>query len=111
MPTWNYEVVHVHGRLVAHDDPDWVERLVRDLTDRHEATMPAPWSIDDAPAAFTAQMLRAIVGVELVATRVEATRKLGQNRSEADQRGTIDGLRAQGDRRSTAVADAMGRDR
>ncbi len=24
VPTWNYEVVHAHGRLIAHDDPVWV---------------------------------------------------------------------------------------
>ena len=36
VPTWNYEVVHAHGTLVAHDDVEWLERLVRDLTERHE---------------------------------------------------------------------------
>ena len=30
VPTWNYEIVHIHGRLAAHDDVVWVERLVRD---------------------------------------------------------------------------------
>ena len=32
VPTWNYVTAHVYGRLVVHDDPDWVEDLVRRLT-------------------------------------------------------------------------------
>jgi transcriptional regulator len=28
VPTWNYEVVHVHGEFVAHDDRAWVEQLI-----------------------------------------------------------------------------------
>ncbi|HEX2755352.1 MAG TPA: FMN-binding negative transcriptional regulator, partial [Candidatus Limnocylindrales bacterium] len=37
VPTWNYITAHVHGRLVVHDDPAWVEANVRALSDRHEA--------------------------------------------------------------------------
>jgi predicted FMN-binding regulatory protein PaiB len=32
VPTWNYEVLNVYGRLVAHDDVDWVLNLVTMLT-------------------------------------------------------------------------------
>ena len=49
VPTWNYEVVHAHGKLVAHDDVEWLERLVRDLTERHERANAEPWAVDDAP--------------------------------------------------------------
>ena len=81
VPTWNYVTAHIYGRLVVHDDPDWVGALVRRLTDRYEADNPLRWSVDDAPAAFVAGQLRAIVGVELVISRVEAKAKLSQNRS------------------------------
>jgi transcriptional regulator len=37
--------------------------------------------------------LRAIVGVELVVTSVEAKQKLSQNRSELDREGVVTGLR------------------
>jgi transcriptional regulator len=40
--------------------------------------------VDEEPARFIAGQLRAIVGVELVITRVEAKRKLSQNRPAAD---------------------------
>ena len=82
VPTWNYEVVHLHGRLSTHDEA-WTEQLVRDLTDHHEAAMPSPWSVDDAPPEYVARMLKAIVGVSLEVTGIEAKRKLSQNKSPA----------------------------
>ena len=102
VPTWNYTLVHVHGTLRVHDDPAWLDRLVRRLTDRHEASNPAPWSVDDAPPAFHAGQLRAIVGVEVEISRVEAKFKLSQNRPATDVDGVIEGLRARGDEASAA---------
>lgn len=110
VPTWNYEVVHLHGRLVTHD-PDWTMQLVRDLTDHHEAEMPAPWSVDDAPDAYTQGLLRAIVGISLEISRVEAKRKLSQNKPPGDLDGAIAGLRSADRRGAHAVADAMDRHR
>jgi transcriptional regulator len=108
VPTWNYEVVHLRGRLVVHDDAAWVGRQIRDLTDRNEAPLANPWSVDDAPDGFIEQMQRGIVGVELQVTAIDAKRKLSQNRAPADLAGAVDGLRGRGDGRSGAVADAMG---
>jgi transcriptional regulator len=97
VPTWDYVVVHVHGELVAHDDPDHVRSLVERLTDHHEAGRPTPWSVADAPADFVDNQLRAIVGVELRIARVEAKAKLSQNRSVADVDGVVAGLHEAGE--------------
>ena len=97
VPTWNYITAHVYGELVVHDDPVWVEDLVRRLTGKHEADQEHPWSVDDAPRAFIEGQLRAIVGVELVVSRIEAKAKLSQNRPAADVAGVIAGLRERGD--------------
>jgi len=104
VPTWNYVRAHVYGQLVVHDDVEWTERLVRQLTDDREQGIEPPWSVDDAPAAHIAGQLRAIVGIELLVTRIEAAFKLSQNRSADDVAGAIAGLRARGE---TAVAEAM----
>ncbi|HET6504259.1 MAG TPA: FMN-binding negative transcriptional regulator [Amycolatopsis sp.] len=103
VPTWNYVTAHVYGNLVVHDDPAWVNDLVRRLTDHHESRGPAPWSVDDAPPEFVEGQLRAIVGVELVISRVEAKFKLSQNRPDADIEGVITGLEARGDTESAAA--------
>lgn len=110
VPTWNYEVVHLHGRLAAHD-PAWTRQLVRDLTDHHEAGLPTPWSVDDAPDDYTEGLLGAIVGISLEVTRVEAKRKLSQNKASGDLDGAIAGLRSAERRGSHFVADAMDRHR
>lgn len=104
VPTWNYVVVQAHGRLRIHDDPAWLEENVRRLSIKHEAERAEPWSVDDAPAAYVAGQLRAIVGVELLIDRLEAKTKLSQNRSTDDIDGVIDGLEADGER---AVSAAM----
>ena len=110
VPTWNYEVVHLHGRLVTHD-PAWTLQLVRDLTDHHEAGMPMPWSVDDAPETYVEGLLKAIVGISLDVTRVEAKRKLSQNKPPGDLDGAIAGLRSEDRHGARAVADAMNRHR
>jgi transcriptional regulator len=101
VPTWNYITTHVYGGLSIHDDSEWVERNVRALTGKHEAVRWPRWSVDDAPAQFVAGQLRAIVGVELVISRIDAKFKLSQNRSHDDVDGVIAGLEAE-DRREMA---------
>jgi transcriptional regulator len=111
VPTWNYVTAHVHGRLLIHDDPGWVETNVRALSDRHEAQREAPWSVDDAPERYIAGQLRAIVGVELAIDRIEGKFKLSQNRSDEDIAGAIDGLEAVGERDVSGAMRALERGR
>src|ERR1035438_2757262 len=109
VPTWNYVTAHVYGQLVVHDDPHWVEDIVRRLTAKHEAArltspgQPPAWSVDDAPRAFIEGQLRAIVGLELQITRIEAKAKLSQNRPLSDVAGVVAGLTARGDDRNAAA--------
>ena len=92
MPTWNYVTAHVTGEFVVHDDAAWVEQLVRDLTAWHERDFEPPWQVDDAPPRYLAGQLRAIVGIEVRITAIEAKFKLSQNRSQADISGVAAGV-------------------
>ena len=107
VPTWNYDVVHVHGELVAHDDAAWVEQLVRDLTELNESSLPDQWSVDDAPPDYIDKMVRGIVGVELFVDALEGKRKLSQNRSAEDVAGILIGLDTTRGRGAASIADAM----
>jgi len=71
VPTWDYDVVHVHGTLRAVDDAQWLRNLVTYQTNRHETAQPHPWSVDDAPRDYTEALLKAIVGIEIVVDRIE----------------------------------------
>ena len=112
VPTWNYEVVHAHGTVRIHDDPEWVRELVSDLTDHHEAArhdldVAPQWAVTDAPSDFIDKQLRAIVGVEIEITRLDGKRKLSQNRSDADRLEVIVGHAASPAERDRALAEAM----
>jgi transcriptional regulator len=109
VPTWNYLTVQAHGTITTTHDPDWLIPHVGRLVARHEGRRPDPWALTDAPEDYIRSQARAIVGLELRITRLEAKAKLSQNRSEADVDGTIDGLDA-GSPVERAVAEAMRRE-
>jgi transcriptional regulator len=93
VPTWNYAVVHVHGRLRVIDDATWLRRLLETLTNHHEAGQPQPWKISDAPDDHIETSLRAIVGLEIAIDRIEGKFKLSQNHPVRNRAGVIAGLR------------------
>lgn len=98
VPTWNYVTLHAYGDLVVHDDFTWVRAVVTALSARYG------YDLAGMPDAAVTRMLPAIVGVELVISRIEAKEKLSQNKASADVAGVIDGLREQGE---TEMAEAM----
>jgi transcriptional regulator len=108
VPTWNYVTVQAHGTISTIHDIDWLIPHVGRLVARHEGGRPEPWSLSDAPDDYVSTQARAIVGLELRITRLEAKSKLTQNRSAADIDGAIDGLSA-GTPREQSVAEEMRR--
>lgn len=110
VPTWNYVVIHVHGNLVVHEDPEWTRAAVTLLTDRHEGHRTRPWRVDEAPQRFLAGQLRAIVGVEVPIEHVEAKVKMSQNRPPGDIDGIIAGLTAEGDYEAAAMVAELRND-
>lgn len=107
VPTWNYETIHVHGRLELVEDHARLHDIVANLSARHEAGRPEPWAIGDAPAEYTERLLNAIVGLTLTPTRILGKRKLSQDKPAEDRASVIDALSASPDTRDQAVADAM----
>ncbi len=92
VPTWNYAVLHVHGRLRVIDDAAWLRVLLERLTDHHEADQPQPWKMTDAPEDHIEKSLRAIIGLEVTIDRVEGKLKLSQNHPARNRAGVIAGL-------------------
>ncbi|MGY4025340.1 FMN-binding negative transcriptional regulator [Aeromonas rivuli] len=104
VPTWNYAVVHAHGRIRVRDDARFVRRLLTSLTRVHEAAEPAPWKMADAPRDYIEAMVQAVVGIEIEITGLVGKFKLSQNKEEGDRLGVVDALQAKG---QTALAAAM----
>jgi transcriptional regulator len=92
VPTWNYAVVHAHGTPQVTEDREVLHRIVSQLTTVHESPQAQPWAVTDAPPDYVAQMLGAIVGIELPVQRWVAKFKLSQNHPAPNRLGIIDGL-------------------
>ena len=107
VPTWNYSVVHAHGRLHAVDDPLWLRQLLQELSMEHEAFQARPWRMDEAPTDYLDRQLGAIVGIELRVERLAGKDKLHQNHPDENRRGVIDGLSAREHPSAHAVAAQM----
>lgn len=107
VPTWNYAVVHAHGRLSVTNDADTKRAIVSQLTQVHEHTQARPWQLSDAPPDYIAHMLNAIVGVRVVLQRLEGKWKTSQNQPSANRQGVVMGLQEMG-QRAEAQADALG---
>lgn len=97
VPTWNYRVVHAHGRITVHDEEKYVRGVVARLTRRHETGHPSPWRMGDAPQDYINTMLKAIVGIEIEITRLVGKFKLSQNREVRDRVSAGETLIGQGD--------------
>lgn len=103
VPTWNYVTVHAYGRIRFSDDRELLLDIVTRLTEKHEASFEHAWKVSDAPPDYVDGMLKRIVAFEMPISRIEASWKLSQNRSDADRIGAIEGLQEQGN----AVAGEM----
>lgn len=105
VPTWNYAVVHARGELKVIDDATWVRRHLDALTHSHEHARTTPWTLEDAPAEYTAKLVGSLVGLEIRIEQLTGKFKLSQNRQPDDRKGVIAGLTAE----QTASADAVAR--
>jgi len=94
VPTWNYAVAHVHGRVELMT-ADETRGLLDEMIERYESNRAVPWRLQLEGPPLTA-MLGAIVGFRVVIERVEAKLKLSQNRSAEDRERVIATLRADG---------------
>jgi len=87
VPTWNYRVVHVYGRMYVRDDERFVRGVVARLTRTHElrSGSPKPWKMTDSSPDYIAEMISKIVGIEIEITRMVGKWKLSQNKEERDR--------------------------
>jgi transcriptional regulator len=108
VPTWNYQVVHVHGDIAFQHDERAKRAVVGLLTREQERRLNGarPWRMADAPADYMTRMLASIVAFRIDVRRVLAKSKLSQNRDPRDYRGVIEGLHASG---NDALAGRMAR--
>lgn len=106
VPTWNYQAVHVHGKVHIRDDERFVRGVVARLTRVNEARAASsrPWKMADSPKEYIDRMLAAIVGIEIDVTRIVGKWKLSQNKEKRDRINAAEELRNRG---AHSISEAM----
>lgn len=104
VPTWNYVVVHAYGTLRVIDDPIWLRSQLESLTAQQEASFNKPWAVSDAPVEFTDRMIGAIVGIEILITKLTGKLKVSQNQPALNQAGVVKGLQSLGSSEASELA-------
>lgn len=107
VPTWNYITVHAYGSLRVVDDPAWLRSQLAVLTSHNEAAFAEPWNITDAPQDLTDKLIGAIVGIEIVITRLLGKWKVSQNQPARNRASVIAGLEAAGTDQALDMAEAI----
>jgi len=84
VPTWNYIAVHIRGTLNVLGQ-EALEPHLRSLSNAFEhRLLPKPmWDLDKVSPENRTKMMRMLVPVELEITEVDATWKLGQNKTDS----------------------------
>jgi len=104
VPTWIYAVVHAYGTLRIIDDAVWVRAQIEALTAHNEVGFARPWSVSDAPHEYTEKRIGAIIGFEIVITKLTGKWKVSQNQPAQNQASVIEGLNNSGLRDAAEMA-------
>lgn len=104
VPTWNYMMVHVYGKIRLVEGEE-LHSLLSRLVRNHEE--PTVYDLESLPQDFVQKEMNGVVGFAVDVTRVDAGYKLSQNRNDGDHENIIRELEERGDENSAAVARSM----
>ena len=79
VPTWNYAVAHLHGKLLIIDDAVSIERILEKQTNQFESNCNNPWQLNFPIEKH--KLLQMIVGIEIEVQQIEGKFKLSQNKT------------------------------
>lgn len=104
VPTWNYAVVHVHGRVTPLHDSAAKEDVLKRLIAAHDPPYHAQW--DELDLTFREGMKNGIVAFAMTVNRIEAKFKISQNRAPAERQRVRQAMAA-GDESARELGDWM----
>lgn len=111
VPTWNYEAVHVYGSFYFVHSQEKIRYALKKLIDKYEKNMEHPLSLDKMPEEFLGQEMRGLVAFEIKIREVHASRKLSQNRNDANFVRIVAQLERQENENAQKIAAEMRKDR
>jgi transcriptional regulator len=104
VPTWDYMMAHVYGKAREIAGSELYSALSR-LVQNHEIN--TSYRLEGLPQDFLQREMNGIVGFAIAVTRVEASYKLSQNRTDQDRENIARELDQRGDEYSMEIAQAI----
>jgi transcriptional regulator len=104
VPTWNYQIVHVYGKVRELQGDDLFGLLSR-LVKTHEPS--STYRLEELPPDFVQKEMKGVFGFAMEVTRLDAGYKLSQNRNDEDHANIVTRLNQREDEDSKQVAEAM----
>jgi transcriptional regulator len=98
VPTWNYQSVHLYGKISFNNEKNFLLKTVKELTNIFEKSnkKKTDWKMNDVSSEYLSSMLNGIVGFEIIVTKQIAKSKLNQNREKEDVLNVIKELKNNG---------------
>ncbi len=104
VPTWNYVSVHVRGTMRLLDN-EQTHHGLNLLLEKYEPSLLVERNI--VSNDYQQKLSKGIVGFEMTIEHIDAKAKLGQHRSNDDQLGVVNGLKAVNRPESVALLSLM----
>jgi transcriptional regulator len=109
VPTWNYMAVHAYGKATIIDSPEGKAALLEQTIQYYEAAYQLQW--DSLAVDYRNNLMKGIVGFEIVVDNLQGKKKLSQNRSDKEKKNIITALNASPSSAETALAAYMDRNK
>jgi transcriptional regulator len=105
VPTWNYVAAHAYGQArLIHDEAETFQLLEKQMK-AFEREYVAQWS--ELPQDYKNAMAKGIVAFEIPVTKLEAKRKLSQNKTERERQNVMQHLLQNEDGSARAIGEMM----
>ncbi len=105
VPTWNYIAVHAYGTATLIESPEKKTALLAQTINFYEAAYMQQWQA--LPDDYKLNMMKGIVGFEIVVDDLQGKKKISQNRSEIEKQNIINELSNSPDSAAKNIAGYM----
>jgi len=105
VPTWNYIAIHAYGKAQLIDSPETKAQLLEQTIKFYEADYLNQWNT--LSQDFKLNMMKGIVGFEIVVEDLQAKKKLSQNKTEQERQSIINELSNKPDTTEQEIAAYM----
>lgn len=105
VPTWNYLAVHVEGKIEILNEEQKLLHL-ENLVDKYEKNSEKPISTKSL-STETMRQANGILAFKIIVEKIDAVKKVSQNKSEINKKSIISHLEKSGDEGAKCIAQEM----